>query len=96
LIKDTVTKEGEGHKAELFFHCGDVINAHTGEDAIVWEIGEYAFTLVNVPGAQITIIDDTVSPSYGVLKSTNTIVITIPFDDKKEITTKIEWRKNSK
>ena len=51
------------------------------------------FTLLSDSGTQATVIDDNISPSYGVLKPTKTIVITVPFENKIEITTKIEWKK---
>ena len=96
LIKDIITKEGEGHKAQLFFHCGDVINAQIKENAIEWEEGEYIFSMTSDAGTSTSIIDDTISPSYGVLILTKTIVVAVPFEAKKELITKIEWKKNSK
>ena len=92
-IKDTVIKEGKGNQAQLYFHCDDVINAQTRDSVIEWEKGEYVFTLLSDSGTQATVIDDNISPSYGVLKPTKTIVITVPFENKIEITTKIEWKK---
>lgn len=96
IIKDIVTKEGKNHNVRLFFHCAEVVNAKTKDNIIEWEEGDYMFSLHSDMGTQIAIVDDCLSPSYGVLKPTNTIVITLPFDDKKEIITKIKWKKNVK
>lgn len=96
LIKDVLTKKGDDHQAELFFHFDDVVDVQIKENEIVWEEGEYVLTLTKESGTKAAIKDDFISPSYGILKPTKTIVLTILFEDKKEITTKIEWKKKSK
>lgn len=93
-IEDTLEKYGKAHTAKLYFHCAEGLQPYTDGKTIWWVTSPHHYTMSfnSTNETNIEIINDTVSPSYGVLRSSKTIVITVPFDNKLTITTNIEWK----
>lgn len=98
-IIDTLSKKGNGHIGRVFFHLSDKVLPHIENDNVISIISsqnKIRFTLIgNNTDKQPTteILNDTYSPSYGVLKSTNTIEGRFVFDKECVITTIIEWER---
>ena len=90
VIHDVLTKAGADHTAHLFFHLAEGVCVSEKEGAI--EIGSADVVLKlsfeTERGIEMNVVDDTVSPSYGVLKSSKTIAVTLDFAEKAEIITK--------
>lgn len=89
-IKDSLNKEGKGHRAYMSFHLAEdvaVLETNDGyelcSDGLMLRVGFTSKATV-----QTSVIDDTVSPSYGILRPSKTIEVLFDFDDKTEIITK--------
>lgn len=95
-LEDIVIARGE-HKMEMFFHLATGVN--------VLETNDYDFTIIHNDNIKseisfecenkinLKVIDDTVSPSYGKINDSKTLIIGLEFIDKINITTKIKWIK---
>ena len=92
IIKDELTKNGNGHSAHLFFHFADgVIPVVDGEEVML--DNEFQMSFSKSPSG-IRIYDDTISPSYGVLVQTKSVKVDYIFDDSIQVITRIKTYKN--
>ena len=92
IIKDELTKNGNGHSAHLFFHFADgVIPVVDGEEVML--DNEFQMSFSKSPSG-ISIYDDTISPSYGVLVQTKSVKVDYIFDDSIQVITRIKTYKN--
>ena len=98
-ITDRLKKDGAGHRGKMFFHLSEKIKDATKEgDSVHVELPSYAViircTAQNIKEKITTqIVDDTYSPSYGILKPAKSLVVDFDFDDRCTIKTIIEWKK---
>lgn len=88
IIKDTIKREGNNHQAVFYFHCGYGIIPEP-EGAIIKLCKDVAVSFRPAP-ATIDIIDDTVSPSYGIIQKTKTLVIKYLFNEELNVVTTIK------
>ncbi len=87
-ISDVLEKEGNNHKAVLHFHFAEGIIPELQDSSVKLNNGvRIAF---NVKPLQLSIINDTVSPSYGVLLPNKTAKVVFDFDKKISIQTLIK------
>lgn len=88
-INDFLRKEGTGHRCVTSFHLAKGIGIkEVKEDSVVFANGKgdrYIISIVNGDGVEISIDDDTISPSYGVLVDTKTIRVRYYFDNEKSV-----------
>lgn len=89
-IHDVLTKAGADHTERLFFHLAEGCGVSEKEGAVEISSGNVALRLSfeAEKGIEMKVVDDTVSPSYGVLKPSKTVVVTFDFAEKAEIITK--------
>lgn len=89
-IHDVLTKTGADHTARLFFHLAEGCGVSEKEGAVKISSGDVVLKISfeTERGIEMNVVDDTVSPSYGVLKSSKTIALTLDFAEKAEIITK--------
>lgn len=88
IISDVLKKEGNKHKAVLHFHFAEGIIPEL-QDGIV-KLNNGFIISFNINPLQLSIIDDTVSPSYGVLIPNKTAMVVFGFDEKISIQTVIK------
>lgn len=85
VISDTLEKKGSNHTVKLYFHFGAGLNPELNSDVISLNNGhEISFSEKPV---KLDIVDDSVSPSFGVLAPSKTAVITYQFKNRLQITT---------
>lgn len=95
-IEDTVNAQGE-HKMKMFFHIApevDILETNKTDYVIVQNgpvKAKINFECENQ--FSLKLINDTVSPSYGVIIDSKTLVNELKFIDKIKVTTKIKWLK---
>ena len=91
-IIDHISKEGSNHNAYASFHFDEKVTVRPVEGGFQLEADGYIFkmSVTGPEGLECKIIDDTISPSYGVLKKSKTLAINWIFDSKSEIITKVE------
>lgn len=94
-IEDVVEKGGKAHTVKMYFHCAEGVQPITDGQSVSWVMNTHLFSMYfdSFNETHIEIVDDTVSPSYGVLRPSKTIVVSVLFDEKTIITTNIEWTK---
>ena len=94
-ITDCFDKSGNNHKGLLCFHLSDRVSATMNNNgAISIESAHYTISVsTTISGAKTAIVGDTYSPSYGVLRPSQTIESKFGFDNKCKIGTIIEWKK---
>ncbi len=90
-ITDTLNKEGVGHCGILSFHLAPGIGVKNEDGALVILSDSYSVKMSFEPKVEVIIIDDTVSPSYGVLKESKTVRAKTLFDNNVVINTRIQW-----
>ncbi len=97
-IEDQIKIAGN-HEMEMFFHFAPEMNIYLHDNCIftiyndaidVEMINECTYKL------KMNIQDDTVSPSYGKLNQSKTLIVQSEFVDEINITTNIKWRKKEK
>lgn len=91
LITDQLNKEGAGHSAMLSFHFEPQLKAHIEGDKVALETDNYHINLGFSQSLETELIEDTVSPSYGVLLESKTIRAKVLFDESVVIKTSIKW-----
>lgn len=89
-IVDMLAKEGKGHKAEFFFHFAEGIQPKL-KNGIIW-LNDNVSISFSVKPQGIDIIEDTLSPSFGVLTVSKTAVVTYSFDENLSIITNIVYK----
>lgn len=89
-VKDTLNKEGKRHHAYMSFHLAENVTVkETNDGYILCSDGlmvRMGFSTKAI--VQTRVIEDTVSPSYGMLRPSKTIEVLFDFDDRTEIITK--------
>lgn len=90
-ITDIVTKKGDGHQVKAYFHLGkDVIATQIANNKVILNVADYSYVLAfSQTPVRLDICDDTISPSYGVLVNTKTIIATYQFNNKINFKTSI-------
>lgn len=89
-IVDQLIKAGTGHSAVLSFHLAPQVKAQVEGNKVVLESKNYIVNL-SFENLEPELIDDTVSPSYGVLVESKTIRVEVLFDENIVIKSKIQW-----
>lgn len=90
-ITDQLSKAGTGHRAVLSFHLAPQVKAHIEGSEVVLESRNYSVKLLFDNNLELELIDDTVSPSYGVLEESMTIRAKVLFDENVVIKTRVQW-----
>ena len=93
VINDDLEKVGSGHSAPMSFHLapGNVAEKKGNIFAISTEHYDVELKIVGETIIDSRIIEDTVSPSYGVLQKSITIEVVLNFDNAATIATIISW-----
>lgn len=96
-IIDKLSKSGTSHKAVFSFHCNENCAATISEgEKVIIETPHHVAHMYFEAGKgtiSLCVEDDTVSPSYGVLKQSKTIRVRLDFDNKLEMKTRISWQR---
>ena len=90
VICDAIAKAGNGHRAKMSFHLASGVSVKQKENELNLTSGQTSLSFVvesNIP-IIMSVVDDTVSPSFGVLKATKTVVLSFDFNESAEIVTK--------
>jgi hypothetical protein len=87
IITDSIIKDGTDHEIKMFFHFADSFTSQLVGNRIITDKGVSIKFDVDPDG--LDIIDDTVSPSFGVLRKTKTGVATFKFANQMTIITTI-------
>lgn len=93
---DRIKKRGNNHQAFLYFHLAPEIAPSLLNKEVHFVVSGKNITIsFEYDGDyDVSIIDDTVSPSYGVLLDSKTIVVKFNFNNNIEFQTIIEHEKN--
>lgn len=91
-ILDSLVKNGAGHKAYMSFHFAEGVEAKLDGQTIKLFSGEkqYKMSLYSSSTLRLCIVNDTLSPSFGVLVHSKTLVVEFEFNEKAECVTRIE------
>ena len=90
-IIDQLSKAGTGHSAALSFHLAPQVKAQIDGNEVVLESKNYIINLSFDNNLEPELIEDTVSPTYGVLVESKTIRAKVLFDKNVVIKTRIQW-----
>ena len=94
VIEDFVVKEGNNHIAVVYFHLAKGITASFNPEYVRIKTEDTAYKMIfSKAYREIRIEDDSISPSYGVLEASKTIVATFGFDNQLTLVTRIEHDK---
>lgn len=99
VIKDKISEKGENHHANAYFHFAEGLDVRKNEDnrlSIItssYKIEMFFRLRENPKEANLLIIRDTLSPSYGKLHPSKTAVLSFEFDNECEVETIISWKK---
>lgn len=94
IITDFLTKEGDNHKAIIYFHFAEGVFPEINDGVITMDEG-VSISFIQKPN-QLVIEDDTTSPSYGVLANCKTAKVVFEFKDDVTIKTTINYCYESK
>jgi len=84
---------------EMFFHLAPEMNIYPKGNSVCTIYNDAVDVEMSIECTnelKMKIKDDTVSPSYGILTQSKTLIFYSEFADEINITTNIKWRKNSK
>ena len=95
VFVDKITKSGRHHVGKLFFHFAEGLEPIICENDVVIRANNLIITLSNNSSGFIEIVEDTISPSYGVFAKTKTAILTFTFDDSVDIKTIISWKQEN-
>lgn len=87
VIRDYLGKKGNNHDAKFYFHFAEGVAPSIIDDVI--HISHGFKIEFSIKPSSLVIIDDTLSPSYGVLVNTKTAIASYTFDERLIITTTI-------
>lgn len=93
-IQDHLEKKGKAHKAVLSYHLDDkILVSLEDKTAIMILPNKIATISIEVEGTplDLSVVDDTISPSYGILIDSKTLRTSAFFDDEIIIKTIIRW-----
>lgn len=98
LITDILTKDGKNHNAELFLHFNENYFPIVERNKILVETDDALLLFIFNIDVFITIKDDFISPSYGILKPSKTAIVGFVFHHSIQVKTEIAWtlKKNTK
>lgn len=85
-LRDIIKKEGEKHNASLYFHLAPGLTPRIVNNNVV--INGISISFNKVP-TRLRVLEDGVSPSFGVLVEAKTVVANFIFDNKLEVITTI-------
>lgn len=92
-ITDVLRKEGPNHCALFSFHLAPHLKVWGKGREIRLETEALFLEIFFAGEVDVEVVDDTVSPSYGVLTPSKTIRAQVSFDSKAVLDTKILWKK---
>lgn len=87
VIIDKLTKAGECHSAKLYFHFAEGIKPFVEDKELVLDNG--VKVTFSIHPSRLEVIDDTLSPTFGVLVQSKTAVATFGFSNEIIIKTRI-------
>lgn len=96
LITDFLHKTGGKHQAVFSFHLAEQILPVLIDREISVSTEHFDIKMTFASHANdfaVEIVDDTVSPSYGVLRSSKTVRLKLSFEESIEFNTNILWQK---
>lgn len=95
LLTDFLAKKGSEHKALFSFHLAEHVMASIKGNVVFLssEHFDVIMKFITEEDIIIEIMDDTVSPSYGVLRESKTICLESVFDDILRIKTHLIWQR---
>ena len=94
VINEVVEKTDSGHEGHIRLHLAEGINPERKGDSVFFEVGNYELSISNSE-CELSIEDDTRSPSFGVLKNNKTIDLKFKFDNNINLSTIISWTKTN-
>lgn len=97
-IEDRIKTTGN-HELEMYFHLAPEMNIYLNDNFICTIYNEAIDVEMSIEctnGLKMNIQEDTVSPSYGILIQSKTLVVQSEFVDEINITTNIKWIKKGK
>lgn len=89
IITDTIQKTGTGHVAKIYFHFADGVTVQINDNHFI--TNNNAQIDFGTHPDSLEIVDDTLSPSFGVLVKSKTGVATFRFENELTITTTIKF-----
>lgn len=98
VIIDKLNKTGLNHQGSIFFHLPETVNVYLDKEGRArLESPNYFVTIRLVTNNttrdnEIKLFEDAYSPSYGYLKTTQSLVSKFCFEDTCTIKTIIEWK----
>lgn len=95
IIIDKINKSGKDHYGSFYLHFAENLNPILKDGKILVESRLYYIQILidNINCYEISIIEDTISPSYGKLKHIKTLLVKFSFNFQTEITTCMTWHK---
>lgn len=94
-ILDSVNKVGKNHIGKIYFHFAEGVQPQIIEGAIKILFNDLYVSILCSHYTTIELIDDTVSPSFGILKKSKTAIFNFLFDDTIQIKTDIIWKERN-
>lgn len=91
IITDNLVKAGPMHEGKMYFHFAEGIEPIIEHSRIIINIINKVITICSNNTGYFEIVEDTISPSYGVLKYTKTAILHFMFEDRIDIKTIISW-----
>lgn len=96
VIDDTIEKAEDNHNIKLCYNMSDSANNITRvENRVLFETPHYNIEMMiaGLPQDSVSVVDDFISPSYGVLVNAKKIVAKGVFDNQINIRSIIKWSK---
>lgn len=92
-IEDQIEKEGDGHLCQVFFHLSPMVTVEIVNDMFILytQNSKIKMSFICSNPLSLSVIDDTISPSYGLLTNSKTIKIETSFDENITFKTYIGW-----
>lgn len=97
-ICDRLKKGGNNHRAVMYFHLAPEIVPRLVEGEVLIEVDgkKLKMSFYHEGDYKISIVQDTFSPSYGVLLNSNTVVIEFCFNEVSKFDTNLKMYNNGK
>ena len=94
-IKDIINKEGINHNLKFYIHLSNEIYIiNIGRKSLIESNNYFVEILFDSSlETKISLEDDFIAPTYGVLLPSKTLIFEEKFNNMIEISTKIKWRK---
>lgn len=89
LLTDTIKKKGNGHQVQLFFHLAEHLEPKIVDNHLL--VNNLITVSFNPIPQKMEIASDTLSPSFGILIPSKTIVLTYFFDNLINIHTGLSF-----